>query len=293
MPQTAYDALPRLRRLAADLAAFAAAVRDGSRWKEPAVFFFDSRRQEAWEESRMSRPPRDPFAGLAGRIAAEMPGLLASAGLRHVARAVDGLAAAAAALAPHHPAARDFAALLAVPDDEVVTVLHPDLRIGFQLEVRGVVDIGQFHVLFADVVEGVLPGWQVSRELVRYYRDAGPPAAAPPLVAESRLQLYTPSALKADGTLLDGFGGCDYWLWPETPLARAPRIDGERVLLLGSPAYHSTWEATRRFPALAADLRLLEVLSPFRVAEMLSLLTGARVPVTLPDERTTPRAKAA
>jgi hypothetical protein len=162
------------------------------------------------------------------------------------------------------------------------------------LVVRGVADIAQFHVLLADAAEEVLPGPQVPHRFVSACRDADPTfAAGVPMVAESRLQMYAPSALRSDGTLPEGFGGSDHWLWPHTALASVPRIEGERVVLLGPPPFRATWEMSRRFPALPAEVRLLEVLSPFRVAERLGNLAGRPVPVALPAQPKQRLAKAA
>jgi hypothetical protein len=70
-------------------------------------------------------------------------------------------------------------------------------------------------------------------------------------------------------------------------------VEGERVVLLGPPPYRATWEVMRRFPALPAEVQLLDVLSPFRVAERLGRLAGRPVPVTLPAEPKPRLAKAA
>ena len=102
-----------------------------------------------------------------------------------------------------------------------------------------------------------------------------------------------PAALRPDGTLPPGFGGSDHWLWPHAALATVPRVDGERVVLLGPPPYRVTWEVSRRFPALAAEVQLVDVLSPFRVAERLGKLAGRPVPVALPAEPKAKLAKAA
>jgi hypothetical protein len=98
------------------------------------------------------------------------------------------------------------------------------------------------------------------------------------MVVEARFQLLGAAALAPDNTLPDGFAGCEHWLWPAMPLSVVRRVNGERVVLLGPPAFAATWDVSRRFPALAAELRLVETLSPFRVAEHLSRLTGGSMP---------------
>jgi hypothetical protein len=181
-----------------------------------------------------------------------------------------------------------------MPDDEVVTVLHPGLRTGFRFVVRGVVDIGQFAILFADAANELLPGPQLPRRFVAAYRDVDSTSAAGvPMVTEARFQMYMPAALRADGSLPPGFAGCNHWLWPNTQLANVPRIEGERVVLLGPPAYRATWEVSRRFPAMVADVRMLDELNPFRVAERLSTIAGNPVSPTVPREQEKILAKAA
>src|SRR5262245_21152659 len=289
-PDSGYDALGWFTQLRDRLAA-AIPRRTRARWKEPPVFFFDRRRQAELEAARPAPPAdADPFAELSALIAAELPALYSSVEVRRVARAVDGLRQAAEALAPGCAVAQDLADLLAVPDDEVFLVLHPARRAGWRLAVRGVADVGQFHLLMADAVTGdstgFLTGPPVPERFVAACRDVNPVVpAGVPMVAEARFQMYAPQALAPDGTLPAGFGGCEHWLWPAAPLARVSRVDGERVVLLGPPAFAAKWDMARRFPALPAELRLVEALSPFRVAERLTRLTGHPV---LPKPRLGP-----
>ena len=285
-PDAGYDALIRLAALRDSLAA-AAPTRTRRIWKEPAVFFFDLRRQAELEAARPTPVSADPFAGIAAQIAEELPMLCESVAVRRVARAIAGLRPAAEALASVCPAVRDLADLLAVPDDEVILVLHPERRVGFRLAVRGLADVGQFHILMADIVTGESPSGflstpRVSERFVAACRDVNPATpAGVPMVAEARFQMYDPAALQPDGTLPAGFGGCEHWLWPTAALASVPRIDGERVVLIGPPAFRAMWDVTRHFPAMPAEVRMLETLSPFRVAERLSKLTGNGNPVAV------------
>jgi hypothetical protein len=212
-------------------------------------------------------------------IAAELPVLFKSVEVRRAARGVLGLSEAAAALAPLLPAAKDLADLLAVPDDEAVLVLDPVAQTGFRLFARGIVDAAQFQLLLLDATAAYL-GQRPPARLVAAYRDADPVSpAGVPMVVEARFQLFKPSAVQLDGSVPAGFTGSDHWLWPQQPLASAPRIEGERVLLLGEPAFQTTWEVDRRFPGMAAELRLLDVLSPFQVAAHLGRLAGRPIPV--------------
>jgi hypothetical protein len=280
VPEPAYDARPRFTQLRDELAAMVSARTPG-RWKEPPLFFFDRRRQAELETAR-SPSSVEPFAEVSNRIAAELPALCASVEVRRVARAIDGLHDAAGVLAVACHAARDLADLLAVPDDEVFLVLHPAGRAGFRLVARGVADVGQFHILIANALVG---GQPMPERFVAACRDVSPATpAGVPMVAEARFQMYAPAALRPDGTLPAGFGGCEHWLWPAMALATVPRIGGERVVLLGPPAYSATWDVARRFPAMPAELRVIETLSPLRVAECLASLTGQPLAATLQRE---------
>ena len=114
-----------------------------------------------------------------------------------------------------------------------------------------------------------------------------------PIVAEARFQLFRASAVQPDGSVPPRFRGCGHWLWGWEAVGAVPRIDGERVVVLGEPAFPATWEVERRFPAMAAQLDLQAILSPFQVAERLSRLAGRPVPVTVKAPKGTGLAKAA
>ena len=62
---------------------------------------------------------------------------------------------------------------------------------------------------------------------------------------------------------------------------------------MSEPAFRRTWELERRFPAMAADVRLLRTLGPFQVAERLARLAGRQVPVRTTEPEHVRPAKAA
>lgn len=247
-PQTdaAYAARPRLMALREELRR-AAARRHPARWQEPPLFFFDPKRQA---ELLAARGPAGPWADLEARIAAMLPELLGSVAVRHLARALD-LPAAAQLLAGHCPAARRLAELLAVPDDEVFLLLDPRRRIGVRWLLRGAADVGQLIVCGA--------------------RDF-----------TYDVQLYTPAALPADGTLPVGLRGCRGWLWPTQPLAAIPRRHGQRVALVGPAELPSVTAFTPRFPEMTVECTELARLSPVQVADELTRLCGRTLPPVAP-----------
>ena len=191
-----------------------------------------------------------------------------------------GLAEAAADLAADHPKARQIAEALAVPDDEVVRVIHPAARAGFRVLVRGVADVSQFHVLLADAVtgdpgRGLLPGAGPDPRVVAAYRD-GPADGSEP-VAVARFQFFRPQALLPDGTLPPGFAGSDDWLWGPEPLTAVPRVDGERTMLLAEPTVRASWDAVRRLAWLNGELDVIEVMTAAEVIGWIEARTGRRL----------------
>jgi hypothetical protein len=245
--EPAFAARPRLMRLRDALSE--AANRCPGRWNEPAVFFFDARRQAELEAA--CAPAPDPFAALSDLIAIEMPALLAHVEVRRVARAFDGLRELAGTLAPRCEAANDLADLLAVPDDEVFLVLAPHDRTGVRLHVRGAAEVGQLYRTLAATRPGPF-------------------------------QLFAPAALRPDGTLPAGFAGCKDWLWPTQPLATVPRIGGERVVLVGPAVVRHATDFEPRFPELRAESEVIQTLNPFQTTEALSRLAGRPVPLAPP-----------
>jgi hypothetical protein len=248
-PDAAFAARPRLLRLRAALGRAASALRP--RWGEPPVFFFDPRRQAELEAARPAAPDR--FAELASLIAEQMPSLVSSVEVRRVARAL-GLKDAARALASRCPAANDLAELLAVPDDEVFLALAPAARTGVRLHLRGAASVAQLHSMLAAETK------------------------------ERDFQLFAPAALRPDGTLPPGLAGCGHWLWPTQPLSAVPRVNGERVVLVGPATVRAVHADESRFPDLAVACELVERLSAARVAEELSRLYGRPLPVLPPLE---------
>ncbi len=245
-PDAAFAARPGLVRLRDDLRAAPHSRAPRPAWKEPPLFFFDPTRQAELDAARAPNPSAERHP-LDARIAAELPALVASAEVRRVARAVPELRDAAAALAPRFPAAKNLADLLAVPDDEVVVAIDPARGVGARVLVSGVATVAEFHLLLADIAPELL---------------AGPPPAAEPGVGVAHWQFHRPAALRPDGSLPTGMSGHANWLWGHEPLAAVPLANGERVILLGPPAYPAAWDVAPRFPGLHASAAVLEMLPP-------------------------------
>jgi hypothetical protein len=247
----AVAALPLLARTRD---ALAAAKPD--RWRLPPLFFFDPTAQDEWDAVR---PPADALPPAARDLLADVATVLASSHLvRRAGRAVPGLIEAVRRWADDSPAACRVAALLAIPDDDLVRAIHPDSDVEARLRVRGVGTVGQLHVLLADALygRGLPAGPRPDPAAVAACRGEDYDADEPP-VARPRFQLYKASARREDGSLTGGFAGAADWLWPTQPLAAVPRVGGERLVLLGEPVIRSGWAVERALAS--AEVEVLDV----------------------------------
>lgn len=232
-----------------------------SRWGVPTLFYFDARLQA--DLDRRQRPTPDRAAELAARqdpagAAAwgALPGLLDdalcvlmnSAEARHAARAIDGFVSVTQAMRHEHEAVAPLLQVLSVTDDDVVRVVHPAAGVGVRLLVRGVFDVAELHRRLADVIPG--PRWQ----------------------------FFRPEALRPDGTLPQGPGGAEHWLWGHEGVNTLARLDGDRTVLIDSPARPVTDTESRRRNLVAGEVRVMETMGVEAVDAWVAGLTG-RAPV--------------
>ena len=242
------------------------ATRHDREWGVPKLFFADGAAQSNWNTKRV--PPQEfpqPYVSLLANALPKLadawnrlPELLDDAlallaeslDVRRMARAVPGLRKAAAQV----PQAAELAGVLALPEEEVWLVVHPAARAGYRVTLEGVADIAQLHVLLTDILTGdPARGYLIGR------RPGGESVAAcretewtEGIEATARFQFYRPEALRADGTLPEGFAGSDRWYWGHELLGTVPSEHGERILLIGEPVLPKAWEVTRRFSRIAA-----------------------------------------
>lgn len=264
-PRIAHDQAYLLRpRLLALHASLRRAARFQHLWassRELApLFYFHKPRQADYDASRADAtafPADVAWNAVDSGVRDLWPALVADADVRQSARAIAGLYAAAQELASIHPAARDLSDLLRVLDDEVLCVVEPATRAGFTMEVRGVEVIDQLH----DLLDG-----------------------------HTCYQVLALSGLRQDGSLPTGAGSSAHWLFNDQPAAMLPRIDGERVVLLGEPLPLFRRTDERRFPGLSVEARRLRTLTLPEVLERLSKWAGAPLPQSAPARQASARA---
>jgi|GEM_PF-4948831 len=179
---------------------------------------------------------------------------------RKSARSVKGLSAALQSLEKAIPECRRILDLLAIADDEVILVIHPQARWGARLLVNGIAEMNHLHVFIAEAFcqsqhDGSLRAH--SHEVMNSYRTAG--LIEPTPIAHAVFQLQLPAALQCDGTIPNGVLSAASWI-PGTASPTSLLVqNGERVLLLGELAHPASWEALPKFPEVAADIECLEL----------------------------------
>lgn len=252
----------------------------------PPLFFFDAAAQAQWEQERPARPTfpahwrahvaqTDPAAAAAwdalpDQIDDALSLFAESVDVRHAARAVPGLTRVAAALAPDHRGSQQVADLLAVPDDEIIVAIYPEARAGMRARVRGIAEVGRLEGLLAEAF-GVAPVGGLSGRSHMIFRDD---EAGRTDDFEARFRLLRPTALGPDGSVPTGLRGVGHWLWANDRLADIPAEDGERIVLLGEPAFASTREPSAGPPLLVGELTVLEVMTETAVVRWLEGRTG-------------------
>jgi hypothetical protein len=88
--------------------------------------------------------------------------------------------------------------------------------------------------------------------------------------------LYNWQALESDGSLPEGQGATEHWIWNEGKPADIAVLEGRRVILLGPAAYARTFPAQRTFAAMKPELRIEKVLTPEEVQAWLQKMVQSR-----------------
>ena len=156
--------------------------------------------------------------------------LMGSVEVRHAARAVGGLTEAARLAAPHCRAAAKLLAALELVDDEVVRISVPATSSTVRIVVRGVPDFARLGELLAD----------------RLGHD---------------WQFVHPRAVTREGGLRPGVESAGDWFWGNQPLARLPRVCGERHVV-AVPATVAMESTGNGLPHVVAELDLLDEVVP-------------------------------
>jgi hypothetical protein len=173
--------------------------------------------------------------------------------------------------------------LLRVLDGEELVVLHPGLGRGYRVRISGVADNFQLDVLLAAALigepeQGWLPGTRPDPQVAAAAKDGPVSDSLPPAIRSFKLVNW--HGLRPDGTLAAGIDDHEHWIWSEGVPADIAALDGQRIVLLGPPAYPMAFNAGRRFPGMVGDLRVVETLTSEAVRAWLQRIaaTAAAAP---------------
>jgi hypothetical protein len=86
--------------------------------------------------------------------------------------------------------------------------------------------------------------------------------------------MFAISGLRRDGSLPTGPASAAHWNFNEQPATAFPRVEGERVVLLGQPLPTAQRSEDRRFPELACEGRLVRMLTLAEVCDRLAKWVG-------------------
>jgi hypothetical protein len=225
------------------------------------------------------RKPREAFAFmmLEPLCLASIAMLSRSKPARKAARRDPALRELAGELAPYHGRADFLWKMLRVLDDEELVVLLPGVRLGYRVQIAGIADNFQLHVLLADALmgppeQGLLPGNKPDPAVVAAFRD-GPPSGRQ--TAEGVFNLFNWQALLPDLALPEGFSDSKYWVWNEGVPDDIALFEEQRIVLVGKPPYHRTWNACRIFDGMKGELAVVEQLTPAVLEDWLKRLAAA------------------
>lgn len=181
------------------------------------------------------------------------------------------------ALAAHQSGAYFVWALLSLLDDETLVVLDPQSKKGFEVEIDGVGDNFQLHLLLADALfgGGHLDGEGPGEAAARVARGEGPPAVDDYVIGF--WNLYNWVGLSPEGELPDGYfdQGTRYWIWNEGVPADIQKFEGQRVVLLGPTPYVRQWQPSRLFDNLEARADVARVMASDEVEDWLQRIQAA------------------
>ncbi|MBC8139359.1 MAG: hypothetical protein H8F28_26075 [Fibrella sp.] len=232
---------------------------------------------------------KDPAAYGAWRnlkflLLAAMTTLCRDAGARQVARQNPEIRERLAALEEVSAEANYLSQVLALTDDMMLVVLHPEHRRGYRVRLEGVSTNFHLFTLLQDAVIGdPAQGWL-----------AGPPPEDPEVIAiatgttqpetavsdSSRLHFYDHSALSSDGTV--NAGSLESWIWGEGEPSDIPPFENERIVLIGPPALASrSWDCgffANLHDALRSEVAVTEVMDEANVTGYLDRLRRRQRP---------------
>jgi hypothetical protein len=174
-----------------------------------------------------------------------------------------------------------LATMLQVLDNELLLVLHVELKKGFDVRISGISDNFQLHTLLEGAIigppaQGWVEGVAPSARAVAECRDASVDQRGGDNVTGA-FNLWNWTGLQSDGALPEGHKKdvSAQWIWNEGCPAEIIPFQGRRIVLLGPPPYQRHWRAGRQFHGMPGELAVERTLDVATVCEWLDRLRKA------------------
>jgi hypothetical protein len=172
----------------------------------------------------------------------------------------------------HHDMLHWLSQLLAVVDDEELIVIHPEYQLGYRVQIEGIAGNHQLFVLLEDALigdekQGWIPGDAPRPQIVAAATQYNQYNHLTPYVFAFHYTSW--EAYHPDG-YLNITDNADEWLWPEGIPADIPKINDQRVILLGPTPFTRTFGINSIFEGLEPSLQVLEHLSTDSINSLLS-----------------------
>jgi hypothetical protein len=156
--------------------------------------------------------------------------------------------------------------ILSVLDDEQILVIEPVKKRGYWVKISGIADNHQLQVLLNDVIigdpnRGFLEGTKNPPNVVACFKNQNIPG----LVAQGAFRMVNWEGLQSNGTLPDGIMGelkqNELLIYGELLPIDIHKFEGTRIILLGTTQINRSWNATRLFLHMPAELHLEKILT--------------------------------
>ena len=199
------------------------------------------------------------------------PGLRASA-----ASALPGLGR----LEDVHDSASWLKSMILVLDGEPFVAVEPATGLGIAGRISGISVNFQLNVLLMDAFPqtGFLRQRRVSKQAVDVARGNGPQEASETIRGTWDLCAWT--AIQPDGTVMRTAGreATRDWIWNEGRPVDIPVFEGARMIILAPPTYQRTWNCTRDFMYLEAEMKVERTLTKAEVGALIARMAAAPRP---------------
>ncbi len=186
-----------------------------------------------------------------------------------------------------HDSAGWLKTMILVLDQEPFVAVEPGTGLGIAGRISGISANFQLNVLLMDAFPqtGFMRHRRVSRQAVEVARGDGPQQSGETITGVWDLCAWT--AIRSDGALVRAADqeATRHWIWNEGRPVDIPVFEGARMIILAPPSYGRTWNCTRDFAYLKADMKVDRSLSKSEVGELIARMAASSRSATAAGSR--------